>query len=154
MVCWQARSFFPVSLPMLHAFKGYRQIFLSAGTSRLMSPSWTPCAFLQSQDSETASYPGHVLWIWCYEKESSKLGGAGVDPSLSEHPTSRIWNVCCQQNFLRQDDEVKVAYMILLFFQLTWPQWIYRRWEGGKMIKLLSSKNTLPPTSQYETKEW
>lgn len=39
--------------------------------------------------------------------------------------------------------------MVLLFFQLTWPQWIPKGvcMGVGGMIKLPSSKNTLLPAS-------
>lgn len=53
MVCWQARAFPPVSLPVVNAFKGCRQVVLSSGAWQLTSPSQTPCA--QPQDGETAS---------------------------------------------------------------------------------------------------
>lgn len=74
MVCWQAGSFSPATLPMLNALKGCRQVFLSAGAWQLMSPSWTPCALVQPPGGETVSHPGGVLRIWCYEKAGSKLG--------------------------------------------------------------------------------
>lgn len=46
--------------------------------------------------------------------------------------------------------------MILLFSQLTWPQWIHKGVCMGVrgMIKLPSSKNTILPASEFEIEEW
>lgn len=140
MVCWQARSFPRVSLLMLNAFKGCRQVVLSAGTWQLRPPSQTPCA--QPQDSETASLATQMMYYKsdAMIKESGKLGRAGVHLSPS-NTSLRVYKMCvASRSFWDKMMKWRSAYMILLFFQLTWPKWIFRRWEQGKWLNCLVVK--------------
>lgn len=145
MVCWQAGSFSPATLPMWNALKGCRQVFLSAGTWQLMSPSWTPCDLLQPQDSETASHPGDVLWIWCYEKAGNKLAERSLSVSFrtchsgymtyvlpAGVPETRWWSR-------------GLCIWFYYFFSWLRPSGYIEGERGKKVIQLLSSKNILCP---------
>lgn len=140
MVCWQAGSFSPASLPMLNAFRGCGQVFLSAGPWQVMSLSWTPCA--QPEDSEAASHPGDGLWIWCCE-EGSKLGGAGV--CLFQNTPLWECEMCVASgSFWDKMMKKRSEYMILLLFQLSWPQGYTEGKRGKKWWNCLVVKTHLP----------
>lgn len=104
MVCWQARPFPPVSLPVLNAFKGCRPVFLSAGTWQPMSPSWTPVLSLKT---------ARQLATRAVLRAPRAVGGRAVSRGelgftcLLQDPHLGSMKYMWQQEFLRQEDEVK-----------------------------------------------